>query len=166
MIEFKNCIECPNIETAEPYISTTIKLFESEFSMKVNKAEIVAVEQATEVNNINLISHLSGSLTANIVFSFEKSLAKKVLDSFPYLEYDETMEDEMIIETVGEFLNIVIGHAMRNVQAHSSLHFSPPIGLTGDSKIYCGKGMQVCRIKLILDDGEMLIIFSTPKKEI
>lgn len=164
MIELNNNQECPNFKIAKPFVQKTIELFESDFAMKVLSTEQIVLETSTNVNNINFISNLTGQIDASLIFSFDKQVAKKLLDSFPYLEYTPDMEDEMIVETVAEFLNIVIGNAMKHLEPVPTLRFSPPIGMTGDTKVYYGKDMQVCKIKLSLEDGEMLIIFCTKNK--
>lgn len=164
MIKFKNCENCSGIEALKPFVIKTQELFENEFSMEILNYEVLNISKSTEVNNINFVSSLSGALNANLIFSFEKSLAKKLLESFPYVEYTAEMEEEMIIETVAEFLNIVIGNAIKNITSHTSLAFSPPLALSGDSKFFCSKSFDVCKVVLKLKEGDLLIIFSTKVK--
>lgn len=163
MIDFNNCEECKNIEIAKPFVTKTYELLQNEFALEVTNTEIVTVTEAISINNINFASTLTGAIDANLLFSFQKSLAKKLLHQFPYLEYDEEMEDEMIVETVGEFLNIVIGNAMKDIKSNTRLTFSPPLGLSGESKLFSNKNFFVCKIKLTLKEGSMMIIFSTQK---
>ncbi len=165
MIEFKNCEECKNIEVAKPFVLKTYELLKNEFSLDVLDIEIVQIQDSLNLNSINFMSSLSGPVNASLLFSFQKSLAKKLLHQFPYLEYSTDMEDELSIETVSEFLNIVIGNAMADIHSDTRLTFSPPLELSGESKLFNNKNFYVCKIKLTLKEGNMMIIFSTSKQK-
>ncbi len=165
MLEFKNCEECENIEVAKPFVLKTHELLKNEFSLKILSVEIVQIKESINIHNINFMSTLTGAIDANLLFSFQKDLAKKLLHQFPYLEYHDSIEEEMIIETVGEFLNIVIGNAMGDIHTDTRLSFSPPLGLNGNNKLFNNKNFDVCKIKFTLEEGNMMIIFSTSKKK-
>jgi|GEM_PF-5564773 len=159
-----NCGEYEQFEIIKPFIEKSFALFEDEFSMSVNKVECVNIETNTTINNINFVSTLSGGINANLIFSFERELAKEVLKNFAFLEYEEEMEEEMISEVVAEFLNIVIGNAIKDFNLDTRFNFSPPIGLFGEGKIFKNKSSDICKIKFDLNSGSMLIIYTTEKK--
>jgi CheY-specific phosphatase CheX len=165
MLDFVNCERCKNIEVIKPFVETTFKLLKEDFSITPTSVEIIRLEQSVDINNINFISTLTGAVDTNLIFSFDKGLAKNVLDNFPYIEYDDDTFEELILETVSEFLNFVIGRAMKDIKSPGGLRFTTPIALSGDNRYYLGKKFEVCEIKVSASSGSMIMIFATKKDE-
>lgn len=165
MLDFVNCEECNNIEVIKPFVETTYGLLKNDFSITADNVEIIRLHESISINNINFISTLTGAVDTNLIFSFDKDLAKNVLDNFPYIEYDDDSFEELLLETVSEFLNLVIGRAMKNITSQHRLRFTTPIALSGDNRYYLGRNFDVCMIKVTAGSGSMIMIFSTKTKK-
>ena len=144
----------------------TIRLLEQEFSIKTNDVEVFIenLEASKSLYDITLASSISGGVNINLIFSFEKKLSKFILDSFPYVKYEPEDELEMIFETAGEVLNIVIGNAMSDLKKFGSISFSTPMEFFGSKEFILNKKIKACIVRLITKHGSMFIIFSTKKE--
>jgi CheY-specific phosphatase CheX len=130
--------------------------------------ESIEAEQLTKtvsIGNINFLTALSGALNTNLIFSFEKSLAKAILDGTEFIEYDEETFEELVFEVVSEFLNLIVGRAMKDMHTEQRLQFSPPIEILGDSKLFCNSSFNICKIDITTKQGSMTMIFSTQKEK-
>lgn len=165
MLEQIDETKCTNGTVLKPFITTCCELLKSEYKIDVKNTEFNEINESITINDINFITALNGQIAANLIFSFSKDLAKSVLDNFSYIEYDENNFEELILEVVSEFLNIVVGRAMKYLDSKEMLFFSPPIELTGESKLFHGNDFNICKVDIDTADGLLSIIFSTKNKK-
>jgi CheY-specific phosphatase CheX len=165
MLNFVSCEECRNIEVIKPFVNTAYELLKNDFNISAEDVEVVKLSESVHINNINFITTLTGAIDTNLIFSFDKGLAKNVLDNFPFIEYDDETFDDLILETVSEFLNLVVGRAMKDIDTTTRLRFTTPIALSGDNRYYLGKNFDVCMIKMMAPSGSLVMIFSTKNKD-
>lgn len=159
MLEFDNCEGCKNIEIFKPFVVKSYELLKDELKIEVDTVHIDRLEKSIDINKINFISTLTGDIESNVIFSLDRALAKAILDGFPYIKYSPQEEEEMLFEIVAEFLNIVIGNALK--EFNNKLYFSTPTEISGENKFICRKSFDVCRIRILSKEREMMIIFST-----
>ena len=164
-MNFNICNPLIDEKIVEILTKKTCTLFEKEYKIKIDESmvDIQTLNDSKILYKINLLTMLSGEQDINLTFSFEKTLAKFLLDSFPYISYSQDEEEEMIFEIVGEFLNIVVGRLIAELKAFGINSFSTPTELFGNNKFILNKKIKACVVKLTTKYGAMMIIISMKK---
>ena len=165
MLNLSECQKCEDVSLIEPFVIKTDHFLQSEYDIKVESIDVKQLQNSVAIGNINFLTTLSGAVNTNLIFSFEKSLAKTILDTIPFIEYDDETFEELLFEVVSEFLNLIVGRAMKDINTDERLRFSPPIEVLGDSKIFCNDDFNICKIDFITKTGNMTMIFSTQIQE-
>lgn len=165
MLNLLECQKCEDVTLIEPFIITTDQFLQSEYNISVESIKAKQLQKSVEIGTINFLTTLSGALNTNLIFSFEKNLAKTILDNIEFIEYNEDSFEELVFEVVSEFLNLVVGRAMKDLNSEQRLRFSPPIEILGDSKIFCNDSFNICKIDIQTLQGNMTMIFSTQKEK-
>jgi CheY-specific phosphatase CheX len=161
MLNLEECNKCEDVSLIEPFVVKTNEYLQSEYNISIESIIVQKVTKSTTIGKINFLTTLSNALNTNLIFSFDKTLAKAILDNIPFLEYDDETFEEMIFEVVSEFLNLVVGRAMKDLNTGKRLRFSPPLEITGDSKLFCHDSFNICKIEILTKQGNMTMIFST-----
>lgn len=163
MLNLDECQKCEDVTLIEPFIIKADHFLRSEYNISVQSIDVEQMKNNVALSNINFLTALSGAVNTNLIFSFEKPLAKTILDSYQYITYTEETFEELLFEVVAEFLNLVVGRAMNDLPTQERLHFSPPIEIVGDSKLFCNNQYNICKIDINTLQGDMTIIVSTQK---
>lgn len=165
MLEEIDETKCTNGALVKPFIVTNCELLESEYNIKISNISFNSIGESITINDINFITTLNGAMSANLIFSFSKELAKGVLDNFSFIEYDESNFEELLMEVVSEYLNIIVGRAMKYLDSKQSLIFTPPIELSGESKLFHSNDFDICKVDIETNHNNLSIIFSTQSKK-
>ena len=163
MLNLDECKKCEDVALIEPFIKKADHFLRSEYNISVQSIDVEQMKNNVALSNINFLTALSGAVNTNLIFSFEKPLAKTILDSYQYITYTEETFEELLFEVVAEFLNLVVGRAMNDLPVQERLRFSPPIEIVGDSKLFCNNQYNICKIDITTLQGDMTIIVSTQK---
>ncbi len=153
--------KCSNKDKLHPFLLTNCELLQKEYNITITDINSYHINESTKINDINFVTTLAGSIQANLIFSFSRDLAKGVLDNFSFIEYDENNFEELLLEVVSEFLNIVVGRAMAHIDSNEILNFSPPIEFTGESKLFHLNSFDICKVDISTHHGILSMIFST-----
>lgn len=165
MLNLSECQKCEDVALIEPFIIKTDYFLRSEYNIGVQTIDVQQLKKNVTLDKINFLTTLSGAVNTNLIFSFEKSLAKTILDSYQFITYTEESFEELLFEVVAEFLNLIVGRAMKDLPTDERLKFSPPIEIIGDSKMFCNDGYNICKIDITTLQGNMIIIISTEKNK-
>lgn len=165
MLNLSECQKCEDVALIEPFIMKADHFLRSEYNIEVQSIEVQQVKKNIALNNINFLTALSGAVNTNLVFSFEKNLAKTILDSYEFITYTDETFEELLFEVVAEFLNLVVGRAINDLPTQQRLNFSPPIEIVGDSKMFCNNEYNICKIDINTLQSNMTIIVSTQKNK-
>lgn len=163
MLNLQECQKCEDIKLIEPFIVKTNQFLKSEYNISVQSIDIKQLKSNIEISDINFVTTLSGALNTNLIFSFDRSLSKTILDSIKFLTYTAENLEELLFEVVSEFLNLIVGRAMKDLPSNETLRFSPPIEIVGNSKLFCNNTYNICKTEFFTSKGCMSIIFSTEK---
>lgn len=161
MLNLEECNKCEDVHLIEPFVTKTDQFLQSEYNISVESINVQKLTKSIAIGQINFLTTLSNALNTNLIFSFDKPLANAILDNVPFLEYDDETFEEMLYEVASEFLNLVVGRAMKDLGTEKRLRFSPPIEIAGDSKIFCNDNYNICKIEIGTTQGNMTMIFST-----
>jgi CheY-specific phosphatase CheX len=161
MLDLEECQNCEDVTLIKPFIVKTDQFLTSEYNISINSIAVTQLTKSVSIGNINFLTSLSGGVNTNLIFSFERSLAKAILDAIDFIEYTDDTFDELLFELVSEFLNLVVGRAMKDLPTTKSLTFSPPLEISGDSRLFCGDDFNICKIDITTEQGNMSMIFST-----
>jgi len=165
MLDLQECQNCEDVSLIKPFVIKTDHFLKSEYNIDIQSIHVEQLKNTVNIGNINFLTNLSGAVNTNLIFSFEKDLAKSILDSIPFVEYTQESFEELMFEVVSEFLNLVVGRAMKDIKTDERLRFSPPIEILGDSKLFCNSDFNICKIDFTTLQGNMTMLFSTQKEK-
>lgn len=108
-----------NGEYVTPFLNATENLFREHLGLSLETGMPHLVEDNHYLSDVSGIIGLTGEVTGALVLSFSSEMAIKIISQFAGDKYAAL--DRVVIDGVGELVNIIAGNAKKNL---SLLHIS------------------------------------------
>ncbi len=119
-----------------------------------------------ELNYLTSIMAVEGHLDVLFAFSFDKNIAKKIMEEYTAeLPSPNDNPEDYIEETVADLINIVLGNALGEFNiGGEAIRVSPPIVISGAKNIHKNKTAQFLTAELGTDFGKLQIHCIGPRE--
>ena len=149
-----------------PLVERSISFLQDDLGINVSSEEIqILAPKKVELKKNTAMIGTGGSVQVLITMGYDDELLEKVVEAF--LEGEEIEEDEKdeIRESVScEFVNTIVGNALKNPLDGTTLSITPPILICEAKSLFKQKSSKIAVAKIQTDFGEMLLTTIGPKE--
>lgn len=144
-------------QIVNPMIESTSEVFGSMLDVKIERKGLHLKSPEMPFFDITAVIGLSGEVSGAICVSFKKETALKTVKALVDLDFDDL--DPLVVDSVGEFANVIAGTAKHKLN-HLRLAIGLPNIVTGkDVQIQFPSGSQPMCLDFSSELGEFMIAF-------
>lgn len=158
-IQLENEILMPLVERAISFLQDDLGI-----TVSSENIELLSPHKVELKKNTAMIG-TGGSIQVLITIGYDDALLGKIVEAF--LEGEEVDEDEKdeIQESVScEFVNTIVGNALKNPLDGTTLSITPPILICEAKSLFKQKSSKIAIAKIQTEFGEMLLTTIGPKE--
>ena len=121
-------------ELINPFISSTISVFEQMANIRLEKAGISLKDSPIPSNEISIVIGINGFIQGQIVYSLKAHTAQRFVQAM--VPIGTQITDELIKASLGELTNIITGQTTIELSGKNRiLHITPPTIMVGKTSI-------------------------------
>lgn len=148
-----------------PLVDRAVGFLKEDMGIDVSseKVEIMSPKKVELKKNTAMIG-TGGSIQVLITIGYDDELLSKITDAF--LDGEEVDDEEMeeVQESVScEFVNTIVGNALKNPVDGTTLSITPPILISEAKSLFKQKDSKIAVVTLNTEFGEMLLTTIGPK---
>lgn len=115
-------------------------------------------------SSVTAIMALGGEVQVMVAFNFSGRLMERIKDrAIAGLDIPEEEQDIMLHEAAAEVINIVLGHAMNDMdKLGETIHLSPPIVISEGKQLHQPKKACFAEASFGTEDGILRVLYIGP----
>lgn len=151
-----------DVSFVNPFIKSTAKTFKTMLATEITTGTPVLLSDAIHKFDVSGVIGLSGEAQGVIALSFPKHMALKIVGAL--LRTDEEIEQDDMVDGIGEIANIVAGLAKQDLGDFKFSISLPNVVIGTNHKIAVQSGVPAVMIPITTEYGDFAIEVSLKTK--